>query len=133
MGNEINESHKKTTIEDNHLIFPGYSNKISNQTKKSVNNSTVEIVDKEDITISQIIEAKLNKDANKEFLYLEDYVIYLSSQSKPNKFTIKDFEDITEFVMKYKEKPLDFLLQCYHRSIDLIEIKSRDEYNDSYK
>ena len=133
MGNDIKQSQIKTTIEDNHLIFPGYSNKLSNI---SDNNSTIEIIDKEDkedITISQIIEAKLNKDGNKNYFYLEDYVIYLSSQSKPNKFTIKDFEDITEFIMKYKQKPLDFLLECYHRSIDLIEIKSRNEYDDSYK
>ena len=107
MGNEIKKSEAKTTLEDNHLIFPGYSNKISNQSNITQNDSTIEIADKEDITISQIIKAKLNKDGNKDYLYLEDYVFYLSSQSKPNKFTIKDFEDITEFVMKYKEKPLD--------------------------
>ena len=133
MGNEIKQSQNKATLEDKHLIFPGYSKKLSNQSNISENNSTIKIIDKEDSTISQIIEAKLNKDGNKNYFYLEDYVFYLSSQSKPNKFTIKDFEDITEFIMKYKVKPLDFLLECYHRSIDLIEIKSRNEYDDSYK
>jgi hypothetical protein len=94
---------------------------------------TVQIFDKEDVTISQIIEAKLNKDGNKDYIYLEEYATYLSSQLKPKKFRVKNFEDITEFAMKDKKNPLDYLFECYHRSIELIEIKPKQEYDDSYK
>jgi len=134
MGNQIKKIEKKVSIENNHLIFPGYSNKSSLRNSMELNKSdTVQIFDKEDVTISQIIEAKLNKDGNKDYFYLEEYATYLSSQLKPKKFRVKNFEDITEFAMKDKKNPLDYLFECYHRCIELIEIKPKQEYDDSYK
>ena len=140
MGNQINELQKNINIEDKHFFFPGYSTKLSNintNTNTNLKNNQIQtdkILDKEDITISKIVEAKLNKDdINNNFLFLEDYAIYLTSNLKPKRFRIKDFEDITEFVMKYRKNPLEYLLECYHRSIDIIEIKSRQEYDDTYK
>ena len=135
MGNQINKQKIISTIEDKHLIFPGYSNSLSklNINYQSDKKQNDKILDKEDLTISKIIEATLNKDENKNYLFLEDYANYLTSNSNPKKFRIKNFEDITEFVMKYHSNPLYYLLQCYHRSVELIEIKSRKDYDDSYK
>ena len=136
MGNQINESQINYNIEDKHFFFKGYSTKLSNvnTSLQTYNIQTDKILDKEDITISKIIEAKLNKnDPNNNYLFLEDYAIYLTSNLNPKKFRIKNFEDITEFVMKYRTNPLEYLLECYHRSIDIIEIKSRQEYDDTYK
>ena len=131
MGNQTNKSEINSTIEDKHLIFPGYSHKLS-KSKNSSNIDANKILDKEDTTISKIILATLNKNDN-DLFFLEDYVEYLTSKLKPKKFRIKDFEEITEFVMRYYENPLDYLFECYHRSIEIIEIKLRNDYDDSYK
>ena len=136
MGNQINnKSQINETIEDKHLIFLGYSNKLS-ELNNNDENYKIQInilLDKEDTTISKVVEATLNKNDKSNYFYLEDYVNYLQSNSNPIKFRIKNFEEITEFVMKNYNNPLEYLLKCYHRSIELIEIKSRDEYDDSYK
>ena len=135
MGNQINnKSQINETIEDKHLIFSGYSNKLS-ELNNNDENYKIQInilLDKEDTTISKVVEATLNKNDKSNYFYLEDYVNYLQSNSNPIKFRIKNFEEITEFVMKNYNNPLEYLLKCYHRSIELIEIKSRDEYDDSY-
>ena len=135
MGNDIKKSKINKTIEDNHLIFPGYSNKFLSNISNLGQNKTdkCSIIDKEDITISEILEAKLNLNGNEKYYYLQDYAIHLASKLKPKKFTIKDFEETIEFVVKCKEKPLDYLFECYHRSIDLIEIKSKQKYDESFK
>ena len=137
MGNQINSNTQTNiNIEDKHFIFPGYSNKLPNINTDIQNNKiqTDKILDLEDITISKVVEAKLNKtDTNNNFLFLEDYIQYLTQNLKPKKFRIKDFEEITEFVMKYSSNPLEYLLECYHRSIDIIEIKSRQDFDDKYK
>ena len=137
MGNQINSNTQTNiNIEDKHFIFPGYSNKLPNINTDIQNNKiqTDKILDLEDITISKVVEAKLNKtDTNNNFLFLEDYIQYLTQNLKPKKFRIKDFEEITEFVMKYSPNPLEYLLECYHRSIDIIEIKSRQDFDDKYK
>ena len=137
MGNQINSNTQTNiNIEDKHFIFPGYSNKLPNINTDIQNNKIQidKILDLEDITISKVVEAKLNKtDTNNNFLFLEDYIQYLTQNLKPKKFRIKDFEEITEFVMKYSPNPLEYLLECYHRSIDIIEIKSRQDFDDKYK
>ena len=136
MGNQINSNTQTNiNIEDKHFIFPGYSNKLPNINTDIQNNKiqTDKILDLEDITISKVVEAKLNKTDTNNFLFLEDYIQYLTQNLKPKKFRIKDFEEITEFVMKYSPNPLEYLLECYHRSIDIIEIKSRQDFDDKYK
>ena len=136
MGNQINSNTQTNiNIEDKHFIFPGYSNKLPNINTDIQNNKiqTDKILDLEDITISKVVEAKLNKTDTNNFLFLEDYIQYLTQNLKPKKFRIKDFEEITEFVMKYSSNPLEYLLECYHRSIDIIEIKSRQDFDDKYK
>ena len=134
MGNQINDKSKvNETIEDKRLIFLGYSNKLSTFTNNENKIQINIIVDKENLTISKVIEATLKKDNNSNFFYLADYVDYLISKSNPIKFTIKNFEEITEFVMKNWNNPLEYLLKCYHRSIEIIEIQSRNDYDDSYK
>ena len=135
MGNEINKSENKVPIEDKHLIFPGYSNKLTKFNNNIQNNktNTNKILDKEDMAISNIIEATLSKEVNKNFVYLEEYAAYLASNLNPKKFRIKNLEYIIEYMMKDMKNPLDYLFDCFHRSIEMIEIKSRNEYDDSFK
>ena len=135
MGNEINKSENKIPIEDKHLIFPGYSNKLSKFNNNNQNNktNTNKILDKEDIAISNIIEATLSKEVKNNFIYLEEYAAYLTSNLSPKKFRIKNLEYIIEYMIKDMKNPLDYLFDCFHRSIEMIEIKSRNDYDDSFK
>ena len=135
MGNEANKSEKgkiKEPIEDKRIIFPGYSTKLSKHVFISQNNKD-KLLDKEDLIISKVIEATLNKDDKSNFIYLDEYVAYLSSNSSPKKFRIKNLEYIIEYMYRDMKNPLDYLFQCFHRSIEMIEIKPSYQYDDTYK
>ena len=131
MGNELNKSQLKSILEDDHIIFPGYSKKLSRQISYKNNRNIIQ--DEENITISKIFEVKLNQNDNNNYIFLEEYFSYLLSNKRPIKFSIKNLEEIIEFIIKYIQNPIDYLLECYHRSIDIIEINSRKNFNDYYK
>ena len=138
MGNEANKSEKtklKEPIEDKRILFPGYSNKLSKLIINNQNNkiNTDKTIDKEDIIISKVIEATLNKDESNNYIYLDEYVAFLSSNLSPKKFRIKNLEYIIEYMYRDMNNPLDYLFECFHRSIEMIEIKPIYEFDDSYK
>ena len=135
MGNEANKSEKtklKEPIEDKRILFPGYSNKLSKLIINNQNNkiNTDKTIDKEDIIISKVIEATLNKDESNNYIYLDEYVAFLSSNLSPKKFRIKNLEYIIEYMYRDMKNPLDYLFECFHRSIEMIEIKPIYEFDD---
>ena len=131
MGNELNKSKIKSVVEDEHIIFPGYSKSLSNQSINKINSKEI-IEDKEDKLISQIFQITLDKN-NNNYTYLEEYVLYLQSNNIPLKFKINNLEEMIEYITKDLENPLDYLFDCYHCSIEIIEIKSRNEYDDYFR
>ena len=131
MGNELNKSKIKSVVEDEHIIFPGYSKTLSKQNINKIS-SIENIEDKEDKLISQIFQITLDKN-NNNYTYLEEYVLYLQSNNIPLKFKINNLEEMVEYITKDLENPLDYLFDCYHCSIEIIEIKSRNEYDDYFR
>ena len=131
MGNELNKSKIKSVVEDEHIIFPGYSKSLSKQNINKIS-SIENIEDKEDKLISQIFQITLDKN-NNNYTYLEEYVLYLQSNNIPLKFKIKNLEEMVEYITKDLENPLDYLFDCYHSSIEIIEINSRNEYDDYFR
>ena len=131
MGNELNKSNIKSVVEDEHIIFPGYSKNLSSQNLNKISSKEI-IEDKEDKLISQIFQITLDKN-NNNYTYLEEYVLYLQSNNIPLKFKINNLEEMIEYITKDLENPLDYLFDCYHCSIEIIEIKSRNEYDDNFR
>lgn len=131
MGNELNKSQIKSVVEEEHIIFPGYSKKLSKQNLNKINSNEI-IEDKEDKLISEIFQITLDKN-NNSYTYLEEYVLYLQSNNIPLKFKIKNLEEMIEYITKDLENPLDYLFDCYHCSIEIIEIQSRNEYDDNFR
>ena len=63
MGNEINNYEYGSTIEDEHIIFPGYSTTLSKSDENQQNqNQNKKVIDKEHITISKIFKATLDEE-----------------------------------------------------------------------
>ena len=57
----------------------------------------------------------------------------LLSLGKEPKFRINNLDEIIRYLVMDKSNPLDYLFSTYHRSITMIEIKFRKEYDNSYK
>ena len=134
MGNEINQSQIDSSIEDEHIIFPGYSSILSQQGENNDNPSpNKKVIDKEHITISKVFKVTLEEEQSDKFTFLEEHLGILLSLGKDPKFRINDLDEIIRYLITDKSNPLDFLFATYHRSITMIEIKFRKEYDESYK
>ena len=134
MGNEINQSQIDSSIEDEHIIFPGYSSNLSQQGENNDNPSpNKKVIDKEHITISKVFKVTLEEEQSDKFTFLEEHLGILLSLGKDPKFRINDLDEIIRYLITDKSNPLDFLFATYHRSITMIEIKFRKEYDESYK
>ena len=134
MGNEINQSQIDSSIEDEHIIFPGYSTNLSQQVENNDNPSpNKKVIDKEHITISKVFKVTLEEEQSDKFTFLEEHLGILLSLGKDPKFRINDLDEIIRYLITDKSNPLDFLFATYHRSITMIEIKFRKEYDESYK
>ena len=134
MGNEFDTNDSYSSIEHNHIIFPGYSNNLSSPEENQPNqNQNKKVIDKEHITISKIFKATLDEEQSGKFTFLEEHLAILLSLSKEPKFRINNLDEIIRYLIKDKSNPLDYLFDTYHRSITMIEIKFRKEYDTSYK
>ena len=134
MGNEINQSQIDSSIEDEHIIFPGYSTNLSKPEENNDNPSpNKKVIDKEHITISKVFKATLEEEQSDKFTFLEEHLGILLSLGKEPKFRINNLDEIIRYLITDKSNPLDYLFDTYHRSITMIEIKFRKEYDDTYK
>jgi hypothetical protein len=134
MGNEINKYEFGSTIEDEHIIFPGFSNNLSKPDDNQPNpNANKKVIDKEHITISKVFKATLDEEQSDKFTFLEEHLGILLSLNKEPKFRIANLDEIIRYLIADKSNPLDYLFDTYHRSITMIEIKFRKEYDKTYK
>ena len=135
MGNEINKNEVESSIEDQHIIFPGYSKTLSNpeENNKDNPNANKKVIDKEHVTISKIFKITLDEEQSDKFTFLEEHLGILLSLGKETKFRLVNLDEILGYLIKDKSNPLDYLFDTYHRSITMIEIKFRKEYDKTYK
>ena len=132
MGNEINKKKSFNPIDNEHLIFKGYSNKLQIQNKNLEQNIVI-IEDKEDVLISNIFRITLDKEDKRKYIFLDEYYDFLLSQNNPTKFRIDNLEYIIEYLMKDYKNPLNYLFECYHRSIEMIELNPYHHYDNNFK
>ena len=132
MGNTSNKKNNFNPIENEHLIFKGFSNKLPLQNKNLEQNIVI-IEDKEDVLISNIFKITLYEKDKRKYIFLNEYYDFLLSQNNPTKFRIDNLEYIIEYLMKDYKNPLNYLFECFHRSIEMIEINPSHKYDNNYK
>ena len=134
MGNQ-NDFGKMGDINKNErVIFPNYSSDIEDNNNKSSNaNKNAKQIDKEHVTISKIFKITLDEKEKDKFTYLSSYITQLKSMKKEIKFRINELDDIILILFNMKENILEFLFEIYHRSIEMIEKRFRNEYDSNYK
>ena len=132
MGNELSTKKRFQVIEEEHLIFEGFSNKLSTH-NNNIEQNMIIIEDKEDVLISNIFHITLDSSDKRKYLYLKEYNEYLLSQNDDIKFRIKNLEYIIEYLMKDYRNPLNYLFECFHRSIEMIELNPSHKYDDNYR
>ena len=134
MGNQnefgkIGDINKKERV-----FFPNYSNSLENDNNNPSNsNKNPKQIDKEHVTISKIFKITLDEKEKDKFTFLELYLAQLMSMNKECKFRINDLDEIILGLFPLKENILEYLFDIYHRSIEMIEKRFRNEYDEKYK
>ena len=133
MGNQ-NENEKLGDInKKERVFFSNYSNELENNNISSNINKINKQIDKEHITISKIFKITLDEKEKDKFTYLELYLAQLISTDKEPKFRMDNLDDIILNLLNLKENILQYLFEIYHRSIEMIEKRFRNEYDSNYK
>ena len=134
MGNQ-NENGKIEDInKKERVFFPNYSNVLENNNNNSGNsNKNQKQIDKEHVTISKIFKITLDEKEKDKFTFLKLYSAQLMSMNKECKFRINDLDEIILGLFNLKDNILEYLFDIYHRSIEMIEKRFRNDMMKNIK
>lgn len=93
------------------------------------------IINKENNTIQKIFRITLNPEDNR-YNYLPNYHAMLVSESKEEVFAIDDLENILMEAIALeplKNNVCSYLLESYHRAIEMIERRYKHEFDDKFQ
>lgn len=128
--NEVSKSQSSDSIDLNKKSSTNHNLKEENKLK-SISEPIVEKkpINKENTAIEKIFKITLNPENNK-FSYLQDYHMKLEKlYDDPNKicFSLVDLDELLlghVFLLENVRKdPVGYLIQVYHRAVELVEIR----------
>jgi len=116
-------------------INPGSSPKITTDSQIKIQSNLIEPkkLDKEHSTIEKIFRISLIP--SEKFNHLQIYQAQLISENKEEVFRLNDLDNIILAIINEgnkKENIITYLLETYHRAIEMIEKRYRNEYDDNY-
>lgn len=116
-----------------HIVYPKFTKLDTSIPSPKKEDAKKQIIDKEHITISKIF--KISLEESDKFLYLEFYLAQLLSMGAEPKFRIKNLDDIIISLLSSEKKDmiLEYLLETFHRAIEMIEKRFKHEYTSEYK
>ena len=92
-------------------------------------------IDYENITIEKVFHITLSEENPKKYLYLEFYLAKILSMGQSPSFKLDNLDDIILTVINeqsIKEKLLNYLLDCFHRAYEIIEVRFKDTLGPNF-
>ena len=92
-------------------------------------------IDYENITIEKVFHITLSEENPKKYLYLEFYLARILSMGQSPSFKLDNLDDIILTVINeqsIKEKLLNYLLDCFHRAYEIIEVRFKDTLGPNF-
>ena len=137
--NNINENSKEeiNNIEDRNIDEKNTENttpenKIEEEQKpKKIKKD----IDYENVTIEKVFHITLSEENPKKYLYLEFYLARILSLGQSPSFKLDNLDDIILTVINepsIKVNLLNYLLDCFHRAYEIIEIRFKDTLGPNF-
>ena len=121
----INETNEESNNEN--------ENNNVNENKEEEKPKSVEKknIDYENTTIEKVFHISLDEDNPKKYLFLDLYLAKILSMDPPQtpSFKLENLDDILLTIINessIKENLLNYLLDCFHRAYELIEVRYKD-------
>ena len=126
--NNIDENTNNQTEKENNINETNNDNSNNSQetpTPKPVKKD----IDLENVTIEKVFHISLSEDNTKKYLYLELYLAKILSTGQNPSFKLENLDDIILTIINepsIKKDLLNYLLTCFHRAYEIIEIRFKD-------
>ena len=130
--NSNNEVEAKKNIEDNNNVNIVEENKNEDEKNK---NQEKKNIDYENVTIEKVFHITLSEQNPKKYLYLEFFLAKLLSIGQSPTFKLENLDDIILTVINepsIKVNLLNYLLDCFHRAYEIIEIRYKDTLTPNF-
>ena len=126
--NNIDENTNNQTKKENNINETNNDN--SNNSQETPTSKPVKKdIDLENVTIEKVFHISLSEDNTKKYLYLELYLAKILSTGQNPSFKLENLDDIILTVINepsIKKDLLNYLLTCFHRAYEIIEIRFKD-------
>ena len=126
--NNIDENTNNQTEKENNINET--NNDDSNNSQETPTSKPVKKdIDLENVTIEKVFHISLSEDNTKKYLYLELYLAKILSTGQNPSFKLENLDDIILTVINepsIKKDLLNYLLTCFHRAYEIIEIRFKD-------
>ena len=127
-ANNIDENTNNQTEKENNINETNNDN--SNNSQETPTSKPVKKdIDLENVTIEKVFHISLSEDNTKKYLYLELYLAKILSTGQNPSFKLENLDDIILTVINepsIKKDLLNYLLTCFHRAYEIIEIRFKD-------
>ena len=122
-----NEANEENNIENNNK---NENNNVNENKEEEKPKSVVKKnIDYENTTMEKVFHITLDEENPKKYLYLELYLAKTLSMGQTPSFKLENLDDILLTIMNepsIKENLLNYLLDCFHRAYELIEVRYKD-------
>ena len=130
LNEEINNNNNNEfDKEKNNEVKENEDNIDENQVKKEEAKPVKKDIDYENITLEKVFHITLSEENPKKYLFLDFYLAKLLSMEQSPSFKLDNLDDIILTVINdpsIKPNLLNYLLDCFHRAYEIIEIRFKD-------
>ena len=129
LNEEINNNNNEFDKEKNNEVKENEDNTDENQVKKEEAKPVKKDIDYENITLEKVFHITLSEENPKKYLFLDFYLAKLLSMEQSPSFKLDNLDDIILTVINdpsIKPNLLNYLLDCFHRAYEIIEIRFKD-------
>ena len=129
LNEEINNNNNEFDKEKNNEVKENDDNTDENQVKKEEVKPVKKDIDYENITLEKVFHITLSEENPKKYLFLDFYLAKLLSMEQSPSFKLDNLDDIILTVINdpsIKPNLLNYLLDCFHRAYEIIEIRFKD-------
>ena len=129
LNEEINNNNNEFDKEKNNEVKENDDNTDESQVKKEEAKPVKKDIDYENITLEKVFHITLSEENPKKYLFLDFYLAKLLSMEQSPSFKLDNLDDIILTVINdpsIKPNLLNYLLDCFHRAYEIIEIRFKD-------
>jgi len=129
---EINNNNKEENNNEKNKENMPQENKVEEEPKSKIIRKDIDL---ENVTIEKVFHITLSEENPKKYLFLDFYLAKILSLEESPSFKLDNLDDIILTVINepsIKGNLLNYLLDCFHRAYEIIEIRFKDTLGPNF-